>query len=457
MRDHSTPVPNSIAHAPGSKPSSDIVLERLNKLHPKIIDLELSRVLRLLERVGHPEKKLPPVIHVAGTNGKGSVVAYLRAILEAAGYRVHVYTSPHLVRFNERIRLAGELIAEQALIALLEECEQANGREPITFFEITTVAAFLAFTRTPADVLLLEVGLGGEFDATNVIDQPLASVLMPISMDHMQFLGDTIEKIAAAKAGIIKSGRPAIVGRQPKEALGVFEAKAKELGAPLYRYGHEWHVDGLLMDSLRFNDRRGPRRYPAPGLLGRHQFGNAGVAVAATYWLEGFKIPEGAIAQGLRDVQWPARMQRLREGGPLIEMLPEGWELWLDGGHNEDAGQVIADMIRDWGNQDRARGNELHTHAIFGMLSTKDPIAFLKPLAPLLDDLNAVAIPGDHASLSAEDCVRAGTAVGLISSGFPSVEAALRSVVDAHDDGPPCRVLICGSLYLAGTVLAENR
>jgi dihydrofolate synthase / folylpolyglutamate synthase len=449
-------VPHSVKPAPVPSATSDLVLERLNKLHPKIIDLELSRVLRLLERVGHPERKLPPVIHVAGTNGKGSVVAYLRAILEAAGYRVHVYTSPHLVRFNERIRLAGTLIEEQALIELLEECEQANGGQTITFFEITTVAAFLAFTRTPADVVLLEVGLGGEFDATNVIDQPLASVLMPISMDHMQFLGDTIEKIAAAKAGIIKHGRPAIVGRQPPEASAVFEAKAKALNAPLYRYGKEWFADGVLKESLRFLDSRGPRRYPKPGLLGSHQFANAGTAIAATRWLEGFKIPEGAIAQGLREVEWPARMQRL-EGGPLIDMLPAGWELWLDGGHNEDAGQVIADMIRDWQNQDRGRNIERPAHAIFGMLSSKDPIAFLKPLAPLLDDLNAVAIPGDHATLSAEDCVKAGTAVGLISSGYPSVEAALRSVVDAHEGGPPCRVLICGSLYLAGTVLAENR
>jgi dihydrofolate synthase / folylpolyglutamate synthase len=447
---------NSIIPSSTPTGSADIVLERLNKLHPKIIDLELSRVLRLLERLDHPERRIPPVIHVAGTNGKGSVVAYLRAILEAAGYRVHVYTSPHLVRFNERIRLAGELIAEPALIALLEECEQANGGQPITFFEITTAAAFLAFQRVPADIVLLETGLGGEFDATNVIDQPLASVLMPISMDHMQFLGDTIEKIAAAKAGIIKRGRPAIIGRQPAEALAVFEAKAQELGASLYRYGQEWHADGVLKDGLRFRDRRGPRRYPAPGLLGRHQFGNAGAAVATTYWLDGFKISDGAIAQGLREVQWPARMQRLT-GGPLFDMMPAGWELWLDGGHNEDAGQVIADMIRDWQAQDRAKGADLRTHAIFGMLSSKDPIAFLKPLSPLLDDLNAVAIPGDHASLSAEDCVKAGTAVGLISNGYPSVEAALRSVVDAHDDGPPCRVLICGSLYLAGTVLAENR
>jgi dihydrofolate synthase/folylpolyglutamate synthase len=438
-----------------ASPTSDIVLERLNKLHPKIIDLELSRVLRLLDRVGNPERRLPPVIHVAGTNGKGSVIAYLRAILEAAGYRVHVYTSPHLVRFNERIRLAGELISEQALIELLEECERANGGERITFFEITTVAAFLAFIRTPADIVLLETGLGGEFDATNVIEAPLASVLMPISMDHMQFLGNTIEKIAAAKAGIIKRNRPAIIGRQPKEALAVFEAKAEELAAPLYRYGREWFADGLLKDSLRFQDSRGPRRYPPPGLLGRHQFGNAGAAVATTRWLEGFKITEDAIARGLREVEWPARMQRLKSG-PLVGMMPTSWELWLDGGHNEDAGQVIADMIRDWQRQDRGQGRDLHAHAIFGMLSTKDPVAFLKPLSALLDDLNAVAIPGDHASLSAEDCVKAGTEVGLISSAFPSVEAALRAMVDAHADGEPCRVLICGSLYLAGTVLAEN-
>jgi dihydrofolate synthase/folylpolyglutamate synthase len=444
---------NASTQAPSS--SSDIVLERLNKLHPKLIDLELSRVLRLLERVGNPEKKLPPVIHVAGTNGKGSVIAYLRAFLEAAGYRVHVYTSPHLVRFNERIRLAGKLIEESALIDLLEECEQANGGQQITFFEITTAAAYLAFARNPADVVLLETGLGGTFDATNVIDQPLASVLMPISMDHMQFLGNTLEQIAANKAGIIKQGRPAIVGRQPAEAMAVFEAKAEELNAPLYRYGKEWFVDGLLKDALRFLDTRGPRRYPAPGLLGSHQFANAGTAIAATRWLEGFKIDDGAIAQGLRNVEWPARMQRLTRGS-LVEMLPSGWELWLDGGHNEDAGQVIANMIRDWQDLDRKRGADLRAHAIFGMLSTKDPVAFLKPLAPLLEDLNAVAIPGDHASLSAEDCVKAGAEVGLISSAFPSVEAALRSVVDSHDAGPPCRVLICGSLYLAGTVLAEN-
>ena len=433
--------------------SSDIVLERLNRLHPKIIDLELSRVQRLLAAVGHPERHLPPVVHVAGTNGKGSVIAYLRAILEAAGYRVHTYTSPHLVRFHERIRLGGKLVDEHALIRLLEECEAANGGVPITFFEITTVAAFLAFTREPADIVLLETGLGGEFDATNVIDQPLASVLMPISFDHTQFLGDTLTKIAAAKAGIMKKGRPAIISPQPEEAMAVFEAKAAELNVPLYRFGQEWHCDGDLKTSLRFTDGRGPRIYPVPGLAGRHQFRNAGCAIATTAVLEGFTVTDAHIAQGLRNVTWPARMQHLTKG-PLVERLPnEKWELWLDGGHNAEAGEVIAAMLADWRAQDGKPA-----HLIFGMLNTKDPVAFLSQLAPHVEDMAAVAIPGDHASLSVEECVAAGASVGLLSQGFHSVEAALRAIVDAHDSGAAesRRILICGSLYLAGTVLAEN-
>lgn len=431
--------------------SSDIVLERLNRLHPKLIDLELTRVQNLLAAVGHPERRLPPVVHVAGTNGKGSVIAYLRTILEAAGYRVHVYTSPHLVRFHERIRLAGELIDEGALITLLEECERANGGTPITFFEITTVAAFLAFTRHPADILLLETGLGGEFDATNVIDQPLASVLMPISFDHMQFLGDSLEGIAAAKAGIIKSGRPVVVSQQPAAARAVFEEKARTLGAPLHRFGSEWFC-GELRSQLRYFDGRGPRLYPAPGLAGRHQVRNAGCAVATTGLLDGFKISDAHIAQGLREVTWPARMQRLVQG-PLVDMLPGGnWELWLDGGHNAEAGEVIAGMLADWRNADGKPA-----HLIFGMLNTKDPVAFLSQIAPHAEDLAAVAIPGDHASLSAEECVAAAAQVGLLSHGFRSVEAALRAIVDAHDGSDePRRILICGSLYLAGTVLAEN-
>ncbi|MBL8710884.1 MAG: bifunctional folylpolyglutamate synthase/dihydrofolate synthase [Rhodospirillaceae bacterium] len=435
--------------------TSDIVLERLTRLHPKLIDLELGRVLRLLAAVGHPERRLPPVIHVAGTNGKGSVIAYLRAILEAAGYRVHVYISPHLVRFHERIRLNGKLIEEPALIELLEECERANGDVPITFFEITTVAAFLAFTREPADIVLLETGVGGEFDATNVVDQPLASVLMPISFDHMQFFGNTLELIAKAKAGIIKSGRPAVISPQPPEALAVFEAKAASLGAPLCRFGREWRCDGDLVTALRFADHRGPRLYPMPGLAGRHQIRNAGCAIATTGVLEGFTISDGHIARGLREVSWPARMQRLTRG-PLVEMLPGGasgnWELWLDGGHNAEAGEVIAQMLADW----RA-GDGKPAHLIFGMLNSKDPVAFLGQLAPHAEDLAAVAIPGDHASLSIEECVAAGADVGLLSQGFRSVEAALRAIVDTHmGSSEPRRILICGSLYLAGTVLAEN-
>ncbi|HWT99968.1 MAG TPA: folylpolyglutamate synthase/dihydrofolate synthase family protein [Terriglobales bacterium] len=427
---------------------SDIVLERLNKLHPKIIDLELDRVLRLLAAVGHPEKQLPPVVHVAGTNGKGSVIAYLRAMLEAAGYRVHVYTSPHLVRFHERIRLNGKLIDEQALIDLLEECEQANGGVPITFFEITTVAAFLAFTREPADIVLLETGLGGEFDATNVIDQPLMSVLMTISYDHMQFLGNTLEKIAAVKAGIIKQGRPAVVAPQPKEATQVFAATAARLNAPLWRYGQEWSVEETAT-GLRYRDADRVLDLPKPGLPGRHQITNAGTAVAATRFLEGFKVDETAIRRGLIEVDWPARMQHLKRG-PLVEQLPQGWELWLDGGHNEDAGQVIATMLKDWNAQD---GKPVSL--IFGMLNTKEPIDFLKHLAPLADDLSAVAIPGDHASLSAEDSMNYARQVGLKADGFASVDAALKSILAEHGTASR-RVLICGSLYLAGTVLADN-
>ncbi len=427
----------------------DIILDRLNRLHPKIIDLHLGRIERLLDRLGRPQDRLPPVIHVAGTNGKGSVIAYLRAMLEAAGYRVHVYTSPHLVRFNERIRLAGSLIADAELIALLEECERANGEAPITFFEITTAAAFLAFARHPADILLLETGLGGRLDATNVVAEPLACLLMPISFDHMQYLGDTLEKIAGEKAGILKRGRPAVVSPQPEAAMAVFRAKARALDVALHCFGREWHVDDDLVSALRFRDRRGPRLYPPPGLLGRHQYRNAGCAIAATALLEGFTVPPAAIAAGLRQVRWPARMQRLRQG-PLVAMLPEDWELWLDGGHNVEAGEVIAAMLQDW----RAKDGKT-AHLIFGMLNTKDPVAFLRQLAPHIEDMAAIAIPGDHASLSAEEVVAAGAQAGLFAEGFASVEAALRAIIDAGRDRPR-RVLICGSLYLAGSVLAEN-
>jgi dihydrofolate synthase/folylpolyglutamate synthase len=427
---------------------SDLVLERVMRLHPKIIDLELSRVERLLKLVGHPERNLPPVIHVAGTNGKGSVIAYLRAMLEAAGKRVHVYTSPHLVRFHERIRLAGELIEEQALVDLIEECERANGGDAITFFEITTVAAFLAFARTPADILLLETGLGGEFDATNVIAAPCAAIIMPISFDHMQYLGDSLSKIAAAKAGILKKGRPAIVAPQPPEAAAVIEKRAADLNAPLWRCGREWKFE-INDEGFTYRDAKGDMTLPKPVLPGRHQFGNAAAAVAATRWLEDFALSEQHIAAGLTNAVWPARMQHLRRG-PLVDLLPPKWELWLDGGHNEDAGQVIAGMITEWQAAERKP-----VSLIFGMLTSKDPLAFLRPLAPLAEDLSAVGIPGDHASLPVSDSVGFARQAGLPAEGYESTTAALTAIIARH--GPaPRRVLICGSLYLAGTVLAEN-
>jgi dihydrofolate synthase / folylpolyglutamate synthase len=428
---------------------SDLVLERLTKLHPKIIDLSLDRTWRLLERLGHPERRLPPVIHVAGTNGKGSVIAYLRAMLEAAGYRVHVYTSPHLVRFHERIRLAGELIEEQALLEILTECERVNGDEQITFFEVTTCAAFLEFARVPADILLLETGLGGRHDSTNVVEQPLVTVQMPISFDHMQHLGDTLAKIAFEKAGIIKRGRPVVVAPQPADALAVFEARARELDAPLARYGQEWIVARHQKD-LVFADRLGERKLPLPALPGAHQIPNAGAALACLPFLEGFCIDGHAQMRGLCEVQWPARLQRLTRG-PLARSLPPGWELWLDGGHNESAGAALADFLGAQQEKDDAANRPLHL--IFGMLNTKDPVAFLKPLAPLTQDLQAVQIAG-HSSLAAEEAAAAAKAVGITAETAASVDAALARIL--AQSRKPARVLICGSLYLAGVVLAEN-
>ena len=427
---------------------TDIVLERLSKLHPKLIDLSLSRVWRLLAATGHPERQLPPVIHVAGTNGKGSVIAYLRAMLEAAGRRVHVYTSPHLVRFHERIRLAGSLIGETELLRLLEECERANGGESITFFEITTCAAFLAFTRVPADILLLEVGLGGIYDATNVLDRPLLTALTPISYDHMQHLGDTLTLIAGAKAGIMKAGVPAIVGPQPAEAQAVFEAKAAELGCPLVRHGREWNAKAEG-ESLVFRDASGERRLPRPGLIGAHQIDNAGMALACLPYLGAFGISDDAVRQGLVSVEWPARMQRLRRG-PLVDLLPAGWELWLDGAHNADGGRAAGVVAAAWAGQQPA----LPLHVIFGSLSTHDPVGILQPLAIHAREVRTVAIPGEHKTLTAEQAATAAREAGITAQATANVREALMDIVARQRTAS--RVLVCGSLYLAGTVLAEN-
>jgi dihydrofolate synthase/folylpolyglutamate synthase len=423
---------------------SDAILERLLRLHPKKIDLSLGRVLRLLDRLDNPHKKLPPVVHVAGTNGKGSTIAFLRAMLEAAGYRVHVYTSPHLVHFNERIRLAGSLIEEDALSSLLEVCETANEGEQITYFEMTTAAAFKAFADTPANIVLLECGLGGRYDATTVVDRPALTAITPISMDHVQFLGNTLAEIAGEKAAIQKCGVTTIVSPQMQIAAQVIEDAANARGALLYRAGAEWH-SSREDDALVFEDAQGRRRFPLPALPGLHQINNAGLAIAGLGKLNNFKVDDAAIAQGLRTVEWPARVQRLATG-KLVDLLLPGWELWLDGGHNAAAGEALAAVLGDW--QDGP------LHLIFGMLNSKEPTDFLRPLAAYAVGLHGVAIPNEEASLSSLESADAGHAVGISSAPSAGVAAAIETIVQPNT--APGRILICGSLYLAGQVLAEN-
>ena len=418
---------------------SDAVLERMMTLHPKIIDLTMQRVERLLAALGHPERALPPVIHIAGTNGKGSTQAMIRAGLEAGGSLVHAYTSPHLARFHERIRLAGELISEEALTALLDECVKANGPDEITFFEITTCAAFLAFARVKADYTLLEVGLGGRLDATNVVDDPVLTVITPVSIDHQQYLGDTLPEIAGEKAGIIKRLVPVVVGPQEPEGMDVIEARALRLGAPVLAYGQQWSVSEER-GRLIYQDENGLLDLPLPNLPGPFQIFNAGAAIAA---LRALGKDQAACEAAVTSAFWPARMQRLRFG-PLVEAAPEV-ELWLDGGHNPAGGAAVADTL--------ARMPARETHLICGMLNTKDVRGYMRPLAPHVTRLHAVSIPGEKNTLPAEATCEAATAVGIKAVTAASVAAALAQIVA---DCPNARVLICGSLYLAGGVLREN-
>ena len=408
-------------------------------LHPKVIDLTLDRVHRLLSALDHPERRIPPVIHIAGTNGKGSTLAMIRAGLEAAGQPVHAYTSPHLARFHERIRLAGTLISEPALAALLDECVTANGNDPITFFEITTCAAFLAFARTPADWTLLEVGLGGRLDATNVIAAPRLTVITPVSLDHQQYLGETVAEIAGEKAGILKRRVPCIVGPQTDEGLAVIEASAARLGVPLLAHGQHWHI-GEDRGRMIYQDESGLVDLPLPNLPGPHQIQNAGAAIAALRHL-GFDaaVCEAAVTQAV----WPARMQRLRQG-PLVAAAPRA-ELWLDGGHNPAGGEALAATL--------SRMPERPTHLICGMLNTKDIGGYLRPLARHADSLTAVSIPGEKNTLPAEETQAAARAAGLSATTASSVQDAVDRVAGAD---PQARILICGSLYLAGQVLREN-
>ena len=428
---------------------SDIILERLLKLHPKKIDLVLDRVQRLLAALGHPEQRLPPVIHVAGTNGKGSTCAFSRAMLEAQGLKVHVYSSPHLVFFHERIRLAGDFITESELAALLEECERVNDGAPITFFEITTAAAILAFSRHKADALVMEVGLGGKYDATNVLDRPRATIITPIGLDHAEFLGSDIAGIAAEKAGIIKRGCPVIIGAQEDLPRDVILRRADALGAPVTAFGQDFSAH-QEHGRMVYQDLNGLLDLPLPRLTGRHQIENAATAIAAlraTDW-----VKDAAIEKGLRTVEWPARMQRLSHG-PLIDLAPKGAEVWLDGGHNPHGAAAVARAIADL--EERA---EKPLYLISGMLSNKDAVGFFSAFRGLARHVVTVGIPGEDAALGPGALYDRVRMAGLEASPAEDVEDAMLQVAAMarlEEDTPP-RILICGSLYLAGSVLAEN-
>ena len=418
---------------------AEAIVERLHALHPKLIDLSLGRMEALLGKLGHPERRLPPVIHVAGTNGKGSTCAFLRAIGEAAGRRVHVYTSPHLVRFHERIRLAGDYVTDEVLTATLEEVEAVNAGAPITVFEVTTAAAFVLFSRVPADLLVLEVGLGGRLDATNVVPRPAASAITSISMDHMDFLGDTLGKIAGEKAGIMRAGVPCATGAQAAEALEVISATAAERGAKLLRRDQDWFCEAAP-EGLLYRDAAGALSLPPPGLIGPHQADNAGIAIAA---LRAAGLPwlnDAAIARGIAQASWPARLQRLE--GRLSALLPAGFSLWLDGGHNAGAGQALAQHFTQWRDQP--------LHLVIGMKQGKASVAFLRPLLPFATSIHAVAEPGQHLAMRVEDII---SASGGIAEAGPTVSAALGKIAAKAKPG---RVLIAGSLYLAGEVLKAD-
>ncbi len=416
---------------------TDAIIDRLHALYPKLIDLSLDRVQRLLAQLGHPERTLPPVIHVAGTNGKGSTCAFLRAIGEAAGLRVHVTISPHLVELRERFRIAGELVSDETLAATLEEIEAVNEGGAITVFEALVAAGLLLFSRTPADLCVVEVGLGGRFDATNVFDQPAACAITSISLDHQDFLGDRLDRIAWEKAGIMKPGRPAATGHQHPEAAAMLRACAAETGALLLERGRDWDI-GEHNDGLRFSDTAGTLDLPWPSLLGPHQLDNAGIAVAALR-ASGVALATSAYA-GIANAVWPGRLQRLR--GRLAAILPEKAELWLDGGHNAGAGEALAEHLRAW--------SDRPLHLIVGMKQSKDAGGFLAPLLPHAASVWAVREPGQHLALPVEAIVDASGGVARMG---PDVAGALSGIAEFVHGG---RVLICGSLYLAGEVLKAD-
>ncbi|MBJ3785694.1 bifunctional folylpolyglutamate synthase/dihydrofolate synthase [Devosia sediminis] len=421
---------------------TDAILARLSRLHPKLIDLSLDRMLPLLEKLGNPQDRLPPTIHVAGTNAKGSTIAYLRAFLEASGKSVHVYNSPHLVRFNERIRLAGKLVGTRRLNAALEEVEALNGGAPITFFEVTTVTAFKLFAETKADFLLLETGMGGTYDTTNVVKHPIGTVITPIDLDHQGFLGNTVAEIAVSKAGILKRGAKSVMGLQRDEARAVLDRAARKLGiAPLWQ-GEDFH--GTSRDGrLEYQDEQGLLDLPPPALPGPHQFENAALAIAAARHFD-LPVDEKAFAEGLRCVTWPARMQPIRTG-KLRDLLPPGHELWLDGGHNPHGAAALARTISAMPKKPLVM--------IMGMMNTRPPEDFLAPFRDLHPaKIFTLTIPGEQNAHGAEEIAARARAQGFAAKATRSITTALKAAAKV----PDARVLICGSLYLAGDVLAKN-
>jgi dihydrofolate synthase / folylpolyglutamate synthase len=440
------------AAAAPSQPSFEALIARVSALHPKRIDLSLDRMVALMERLDHPERKLPPVIHVAGTNGKGSTIAYLRAILEASGLRVHVFTSPYLVRLNECYRLGvvggGKLVGDEELRATFEYCEQMNAGNPVTIFEMETAIAFCLFAKHPADVTLLEVGLGGRLDSTNVVETPLASVIAPVSMDHMEFLGDTLTSIAGEKAAIIKRKVPVICAEQSPDAMTVVEKQAARMHAPLHSAGQQWHV-GVERGRLVYQDERGLMDLAAPRLFGRHQFDNAGLAIATLRAIDAFKLNIAAYEAGIVNAEWPARMQRLVSGA-LVSQGPKGSEVWLDGGHNAEGGRVAAAALGDL--EERVSRPLV---VIIGMMANKDAGAFLANFAGLTRHIIAVPVPGRDNAMPPEKLADAARALGMRVEIATGVDAALQRLATLAYETPP-RILITGSLYLAGPVLAAN-
>ncbi len=415
---------------------SDRILERLLLLHPKIIDLSLDRMFRILEKLGNPHKNLPPVIHVAGTNGKGSTIAYMRSILEAANLSVHVYTSPHLVRFAERIRLSGRLIEEDYLTDLLDHCEKINDGEPITYFEITTAAAFKAFADNRADILLLEVGLGGRLDATNVIDHPLATVITPISMDHEQYLGSTLRSIAVEKAGIAKRNCPLLIAAQLPEAKAAIIKTATEKAAMLIE---DWEIKLQHERRFTYKDRHGEIEIPPPALMGPHQADNAALAIATLRHQNQIKLDIDHFKTGIESATWPARMQNISKSS-FGMLLHKKSTLWLDGGHNPAAAAIIASCFP-----------KTKLILILGMLKTKNLQEYLAKISSQTSQVFGIHIEGED-SYPATEIVKMAWAEDINAETADNVTDALNKIGSRK----PYTVLVCGSLYLSGQVLKDN-